>query len=110
MSDENFAQPFRATRLYASFRWSLSLSGASGPPTRAVLINGGAVRSLCSPSLGIGGVLSAALFTWDGAACGPLCTAPHTARRSPPRAPTSRSTEITIEDDFQPARKCVAGP
>src|SRR5215468_10711091 len=110
MSAANRAQSVRPTRLYASLRLSLSVSGASGPPTSAFLINGRAVRSICSPSLGIGGVLSTVLFVRDGSACGALCTALHTARSLPPAVTTSRSIEITSEEDFQPERKFVAGP
>src|SRR5262249_2407520 len=107
MSAENLAQSLRATRLYASLRWLLSLTGARGPPTRAVLINGRAVRSICSPRVGMAGVLPTLPFVGDGPRSGTLWTAPHTARSLPPAVTTSRSMEITREDDFQPARKFV---
>src|SRR5580693_7689038 len=110
MSVENCAQPSLATRLYASLRWSLSLSGASGPPTREFLINGRAVRSIASPSTGIDGVLPAVASTCGGSVCGALWTTPHTARKSPPFLTTSRSMDSTIDEDFHPARKFRAGP
>src|SRR5258708_26372795 len=110
MLPENCSHPLRATRLYASLRRLLTVSAASGPPTRAFFISGRAVRSICLPSVGIAENLpplpgSCALF-----ARGTLWTDPHTASSFPPVATKSKSIETTSDDDFHPARKLVAGP
>src|SRR5260370_39844690 len=101
MLPENCSHPLRATRLYASLRRLLTVSAASGPPTRAFFISGRAARSICLPSVGIAENLpplpgSCALF-----ARGTLWTDPQTASRDPKGAPISRRIDSTCYAVFR---------